>query len=271
METRIENITPEKAKEYLLTSLGNRNISKMSVRTYANEMKRQRWLLNGEAIKFDHNGHLLDGHHRLNACILANVAFDTLVIRDISPETFASFDCGLHRTAGQLLGMQKVKDANVVASIITFAQALKKNVRIGEKFTLRKGINCTNLDKMEWYNEDRENYNRFASIASSLYTQAPLMDKAMIGGCMYYLVRCLSYDADYVIDFFRKLMSYSQSGNKAIDMLRERLLREKCEIRKTPRPILLALLIKTWNLHITGKSVKCLKYTAETEDYPRFK
>jgi hypothetical protein len=41
-------------------------------------------------------------------------------------------------------------------------------------------------------------------------------------------------------------------------------------IRKTPKNVHFALLIKTWNYYVTNENVKCLRFNPEKEEYPKF-
>lgn len=65
----IETVTPMKAARWLKRNIANRRVSPKVVRNYAGDMSRGEWLLNGEAIKFDRDGNLLDGQHRLGAIV----------------------------------------------------------------------------------------------------------------------------------------------------------------------------------------------------------
>lgn len=64
-------------------------------------MRNGNWKANGEAIKFSSTGRLLDGQHRLRACVKEQVPFTTLVIRGLEDEAMAarSGDEGIRRLA----------------------------------------------------------------------------------------------------------------------------------------------------------------------------
>ena len=65
----IKAITPELAKEWLKTSIGNRNLKKDVLQGLLAEIADGKWEFNGETIVFDENNTLLDGHHRLTAVV----------------------------------------------------------------------------------------------------------------------------------------------------------------------------------------------------------
>ena len=66
LNATIEKITPILAESYLeRNQLGNRHVTMRRVRLYAQMMREGKWELNGEAIIFDEDGHLMNGQHRL--------------------------------------------------------------------------------------------------------------------------------------------------------------------------------------------------------------
>lgn len=104
----IEVFSPEKATEILAKPSENvRNINEDYVRALARTMVAGRWDLNGETIKFNRAGALVDGQHRLAACVLANKPLRTYVVRGIGSDL--NVDVGRHRTAAQLLAREGVR------------------------------------------------------------------------------------------------------------------------------------------------------------------
>lgn len=103
-DAKIELITPEIAGQMLKNNSGNRAKSQTRVLQFAKEMTRG-WKLNGEPIIFGINSRLLNGQHRLWACIESGCSFTTWVIRGVDPTTFDTIDTGSPRTAGDVIGM----------------------------------------------------------------------------------------------------------------------------------------------------------------------
>ena len=102
MKTQVLTITPKKAQELLEGNKRNRPVRKSHVRQLAEEMKAGKWVVNGVPIIF--NGKLLiDGQHRLMACIESDKPFDTLVVSDVAPNSFLTIDVGRKRTAADTL------------------------------------------------------------------------------------------------------------------------------------------------------------------------
>src|SRR5688572_25165711 len=98
--SEIITITPNMAEAMLGKNFKNRNVSKGLVQAYARDMLSEDWRFTGEAIKFDVTGKLIDGQHRLLACVKAGVNFRSLVLRGLEPEAQEVLDSGRVRTAG---------------------------------------------------------------------------------------------------------------------------------------------------------------------------
>lgn len=118
MEMMVEEITPQMAEEYLSHNMVNRTINRNRVIAYSNDMKTGEWQLNGESIKFDDSGNMVDGQHRLSAIIRANVSVKTFVLRGVE-SGISLYDRGRNRSVTDTLiisGMNKaLADKSVVA------------------------------------------------------------------------------------------------------------------------------------------------------------
>lgn len=276
MSTFTETITPAKAQEYLKTSLGNRPISKTFVRSYSDTMKRGGWLLNGEPIIFDINGHLVEGHHRLLAVIEANipVAFD--VKRGVPPESFTTYDNGRHRTVGQLLAMQGVKHYNLIGSIINTNARLLKSGRLfennrndAEKENI-EGNGClrrTNDDNYNLYRDDKEGYDHVAEEVVRLQSRCRIISAAWVGGLIYYLTHTGGYTEEEVLPFFEALHTLESDAIPVVSLLRKAITKEALEGRKMKAETLWAFITKSWNAYVTGNTPKILRYQ-EREETP---
>jgi hypothetical protein len=102
MEITIETISPADAKELLAANVNNRALREHTIREYAVAMQRDEWLLTGDPINFDTHGDLINGQHRLHACVRSGVPFITAVARNVDPRTFRVIDSGLKRQVSDL-------------------------------------------------------------------------------------------------------------------------------------------------------------------------
>lgn len=268
----IETIAPEKAQVYLNKSGGNRDISMTSVSRYAKAMEDGDWLLNGLPIVFDTEGRLIDGHHRLHACIKAGVPFVTFVVRGVENKASATIDCGRHRKVSQLIGMRGVKHSTSVAASLQFVYRLTNGLQIGEKNAVTCGrTNKSNLDMVRFYEVDSEGFNEAGDKGQYYYRKARILSPSTIGGTYYYLVKCCGYSKDFVSRFFDELMSLDTSSVPTIDLLRKKLIANVTSKQtKLTTKVIFALLVKTWNCYASGRDIKVLNFNPEKEVYPEF-
>lgn len=71
MQSRWMDVTPAMAEMWLQHNFNNRPVSLDTVRAYAREMKRGKWLPNHQGIAFNDRDELNDGQHRLMAIVLS--------------------------------------------------------------------------------------------------------------------------------------------------------------------------------------------------------
>lgn len=113
IDFKIETITPEIAREILTRNTNNRAISKRHVDTIAIAITNGHYHLTGEAIRIANDGTLLDGQHRLTACIQANKPFETAVIRGLDTSAMLVIDGGKKRSRQEQLRIARGIDENV--------------------------------------------------------------------------------------------------------------------------------------------------------------
>lgn len=126
-EVTIERVTTELAKQYLMTIKNQRDISKNTVSLYKELLQNKLWdILNGDAIKFDNEGHLIDGQHRLSAVVKSGIPIVTFVIRGIRKDMFLSGDKGKRRTLRDTLKMMGKKNCSDLATALRTLLIWKK-------------------------------------------------------------------------------------------------------------------------------------------------
>src|SRR6266487_5152852 len=106
MRSRVQTITPDKAEELLAANTANRPLSRSTVRSFAEAMRRGDWLVTHQGIAFDTNGVLVDGQHRLAAIIEADRPVELTVFTDVAEGTFDVLDIGKRRTAADVLAIE---------------------------------------------------------------------------------------------------------------------------------------------------------------------
>jgi len=103
MQTKIENITPAMAAEWLNNNPANRRRKDKRIQTYARAMKAGRWRLTHQGIALDKDGALMDGQNRLAAIVEAGVSVKMMVARNCDRENMLAIDAGCPRNVGDML------------------------------------------------------------------------------------------------------------------------------------------------------------------------
>lgn len=89
-------VTPDMAMEMLEHNTLNRPLSQAHVARIASLIKAGKWKFNGDTIKMSDDGQVLDGQHRLWACIEAKLPIETVVVYGVSRDAFQTVDT-IHR------------------------------------------------------------------------------------------------------------------------------------------------------------------------------
>jgi hypothetical protein len=123
-----ELITPEIARRYLdLNFATNRNLVRRVIKRYAHDMQAGRWRFEAsDPIRFDINGHLIDGQHRLHAVIVSGVANHFLIVRGIPVDVVHTFDTGKSRAPADALKIRGYTNTVLFASALRWLLIVKE-------------------------------------------------------------------------------------------------------------------------------------------------
>lgn len=129
MESRIEVIDKNLATIYLSRNMVNRRLNDGRVRQYIDSLQRGDWQLNGESIKFNKKGEMIDGQHRLTAIIKSGIPMTTMVVFDIDDE-ISIMDRGRNRSVTDSLlieGMPKTVANNTTVAMAKLFYQMQRN------------------------------------------------------------------------------------------------------------------------------------------------
>ena len=128
VELGIETVTPEQAQLWLDNcNLRNRNLSQFAVNKYARDIENGNWKLVGDPIRFDWDGILRDGQHRLAAIVKVGQPVQIAVLRGMDPDDFVVIDTGKKRTQANALQMlgDEFSNAGTLAAVLQILDAYK--------------------------------------------------------------------------------------------------------------------------------------------------
>lgn len=116
LSARFMVVTPALASEWLGKNRKNRNLRTKKADRYARDLKAGNWLTTGDAIRFDWNGNLIDGQHRLTAILQSGSSAQMLVVRGLDPAVMNVLDTGAARSSSDMLLLNGKQNTAVVAA-----------------------------------------------------------------------------------------------------------------------------------------------------------
>lgn len=282
----LETVTPSMAQKWLLTMIGNRPLSQGKAIEYAIVMEEGRWSVNGETVKFDADGRLFDGQHRLQACALADKPFKTYVAYGISDEdAFATVDVGKTRSHGDIFGIAGYPDSNVSSGAALLVYQFKNNLismsgdasrrmkRGSAKFLAKldklpvKAVHVTKEELLKFAEPFKDRLIGAVRFAGNI--RCKLLTKNTIAGC--YLLFSEKSDVDAKSFFVDLSEGVGLSSSDPVYRLRERLIGNQAGLHKLKRGAILMLLFKAWNKRRAGEKLKMAIKLVEGEEFPKLR
>lgn len=264
IETRIETITPEAAKGYLIKNTRNRKVGGVNYNKIKTSLQRGEWKLNGEAIKIASDGTILDGQHRLMASAETGVSFETLIVTGLPYDTQDTMDTGKTRTLADVLTLNGWKSGTIVAAVVA---AIVRTEKYGLRaaFGSNSGWTVTNKEALDRL----DNEPAIADVAAWSSRMSRLGLHGRTSGALFYVFSKI--DAEDTEFFFARL----QSGDglvtgDSILTLRNLLIAHKSSRGTLPQSYLAAVTIKAWNKFRAGEQCVQLKFTLGGANPERF-
>ena len=214
LKISLKKITPVMADEILSkrNEFNYRNLKGNTAKLYGNEMKEGRWMFNGDTIRFDWDGNLIDGQHRLEAIKETGIPQDFIVVEGLNPECSQTIDIGYKKSVEDYLNWYLKKQEKMyekgATAIVKLAMTLhRKNKQIGHSSSYSRISNTMVVDR---YLEDMIHFNDAVSFGKEVSRLSKkVLKPSYVGGIYYYLVYDLGIDADTVREFFNRFASYN--------------------------------------------------------------
>lgn len=271
IKTGVELITPEIAREYLKANTANRPMSNVHIERIAQQMAKGQFILNGESIIFSDEGVLMQGQHRLAACIKSNTSFQTVVVRGIPYNAFFTLDSGRARSISDVFAIQGTPDYSKMSSIVNSYIRLHTGINSYTGRESMKNLMSTKKDIFDVYQRHIELFTEIKLFSNRCYDKLRLLKMAEIGGIMAYLIIDLKHPQDFVESFFTMLFFNSNVNNEAVNILRTKLINDLASERRMTPKYKLSIIIKCWNAYVENKEVKVLSYNEGKEGVVLFK
>ena len=262
----LKTITPAVASALINRSVEhgvkNRKVNQKLVNRYAKAMLEGDWKINGKTVVLDEQGCILDGQHRLYACVQANVPFTTSFVENAPRDSFDTIDCGRPRSASQILEMEGIKYYNTIASIIYGVEAIRQAGQIGYK-----KADVANVEVRDQYLESKKQLDKIAAIIAPICQVTKMMTPKMAGSIFFYLVHDLKQPWAKVEEFITGIISEESSANPYINAMRKFNFRNLTT--KVADRTRYGYIVLTWNAMVSGAKMPCYK-ERYVEEIPEF-
>jgi hypothetical protein len=262
-QIEIVEVTPALAAEWLAANTHNRHLRRNVVYAYAADMRDGHWRFNGEPVKFADDGALLDGQHRLQAVIEADVTVLLAVVRGLPREAQETVDAGAKRNFADVLKLRGELNCHALAATLRRVTLWEAGARSTEK-----NIQPTNaqmsrtLSKYPWL--------RDLMVPAARVADGSGLPPSVAGLCWWLFSQLNSEDAEVFMARLRDGQNLAK-GDPVYE-LRQAIARTR-QVRgaRASSIFLIALVIKAWNAYREGRPVGELRYRpggAHPEAYP---
>ena len=244
-------VTPDMAKAWIEKADENyRRLQKTRVTSLARAMASGNWKYNGESIKFNSAGQLVDGQHRLSAVVQSGVSIETEVVEGV--DHVDEIDTGKPRTAGDVLHRHGYINANNLAA----AAKMLLDFKEGCMFT------TTTRPKSAFLAIVRECPGLVNSVSHGCTTSRRAGLRQTVYSFSHYAFG--RSDASERDDFFELLATGEdlQKGHPVLT-LREFLVSQvmKPSHMRVSQEYLCAAIIKAWNCYLADIEMSFVRYS----------
>jgi len=243
----VATVRPQTAEQWLdELQRRNRRVSGSVVTRYARTMAAGDWRVNGEAIVFSDKGMLMNGQHRLSACVASREPLKVLIVVGVpdTDEMMATYDGGLVRTGGQVLGLASYHNPNVLSAMADVVYKYEQNLPLTARVdSVARLHTVEHHPDMSQYTGIKQQVTRaFGNFPGSLYA-----------GLHYLFSRVDKKKADEFTNQF--LTGYGLKRGQPVAALRTAAIRSSQGRGRMAHTLWYQLVIKAWNTEWKGEQI----------------
>lgn len=260
--SRIEIITPAEAKKILANlNPNNRPISRRRVMRYAEEMKTGAWKDCIGSVSFGSDKNLLDGQHRLMACIEADVTLRLTVVRGLDPQSMTVIDTGAKRSGSDTLSMAGVTNSMIISAAIR--KVLIMESFFGRIVTSEKNSHkANNADILDWYIANPEISDSLAVAGYTVANHRWLVLSTLTA------IHWILGGEDRATKFIEDLKSGAGLVNGDPVLALRNFLINRSGARNVENASVLAAYVIAWNHRQTGKTIQQMRVVPGATVFP---
>jgi hypothetical protein len=247
---QVVTITVEEATYLLEMNGNNRPLNDQHVQRIARQIRDGKWKFNGDTIKISSTNDILDGQHRLWAVVESKTPIETILVRDIQPDAFATIDT-----------LRKPRSGSDILALIgatnnrsTISVALQWLIRWQRKTLTEYKAPANRIENSDIEQAYRDN----PGIARAAESCSKLRAVANPGLLSFFYFVLTNRNPDLAERMIHTLANPAGVGiTDPFFLLRAYFLNDKG--RKDPL-VSIALMVKASNAAYKGKEMKLLKW-----------
>jgi hypothetical protein len=270
LDIEFVTVTWEIAADWLDKNDNNRNVRRKKVLNYKRDMLAGNWRTIGDPVRFDLNGKLVDGQHRLMALIEANeerqqnkepeISIAMLVVRGVNPDDQVVMDTGAPRSAADQLKMRGYDNYPLLAATAKWLIFWDRRQLYAET-TLKSVTHSEIMDYVE------NNAPLLDIVAEAAKLRTGIDMPATYVAVTYYI--CFRIEPEEAHEFFQQLSDgIGLSAGDPVLALRNRLRELRIAQSNLTGEQWLSLTIRTWNARREGIELRKLPVHRRGEPIP---
>lgn len=173
-------VTVEMAKKWLSNAAPNRPIRALAVAKCVAEILEGEWKYNGDTIRFNKDGKMIDGQHRCKAIVETGMEQICLVAYDVDETAVPTIDEGTRRTSADQWGMKGLAGGKTDSAII---QQLYHWYVSGHMGTTRKTLSL----RASWAVYNKLDLPLFTAVKARAYSTKGIHGKPSILAAIGYV------------------------------------------------------------------------------------
>lgn len=235
----------------------NRGVKKHQRYFLRTQIESGKFSYNGESIVIGDDAQVMNGQHRLTACVDAGIPIEVLMVFGVPKDAFVTIDQGARRSGADVLAIEGNKNSVALAGCLRQLDNYFHDC-IGKNRGVLKTSNYDNAKPLELlgqYPDVRHSVTKMLgcritppSLAAALHYLFGMQDKEQADEF-----------CEVVLNGVKPGVEYSDIG-EAARMLREWLIRQSCGHKKCPPHYFANVWIKAWNAGRSGVFPKILIY-----------
>lgn len=266
----VESIDPDLARKYLAQAPENqRNINARNYESIYSAMRDGLWEASGDPIRFNEDGQLIDGQHRLQALVASERTYEFVVERGLARTAFSVIDTGAKRTPADLLRIAGYQNTANVASAI--------RILVGLEWIFGGACSHTSLGKgsvppdilLAYAKKNCNELYRSTKIAAGSKAAKQVCSPPSVFTALHFLFS--KHDSKSADEFFERLIAGDQfeyGTSDPVYQLRNLLIEDRIsKHQRRPAFYKAAVTIKAWNAFQERRRIISLRFS-ENESWP---